>query len=120
MAAWACAAGFRIDEIRHSGKTRAAQTADAFAQRLHPAPPSIAASGLDPNDDVRPVGEQLRRESKTVMLVGHLPFLSRLVGYLVAGDPDQEVVLFEASSLVVLSREDSQWLVACAMRPDLL
>ena len=77
MAAWAASVGIRVDEIRHSGKTRARQTAELFAQRLGmPSPQST--TGLGPNDDVGPLADSLRDENRCIMLVGHLPFLERL------------------------------------------
>ena len=37
MAAWAAQVGLKVDEIRHSGKRRAEQTASLLAERLSPA-----------------------------------------------------------------------------------
>ena len=45
-------AGIRVDVIRHSGKARAAQTAELFAQMLKPREGVQAQSGLGPLDDV--------------------------------------------------------------------
>src|SRR5262249_38630311 len=36
VADWAARMGIKVDEIRHSGKRRAEQTATSFAKRLHP------------------------------------------------------------------------------------
>ena len=55
LAAWIAATGADVDDVRHSGKLRAAQTAEILAQSLRsPVKPS-AVSGLDPNDAVQPV-----------------------------------------------------------------
>jgi phosphohistidine phosphatase len=118
IAAWAAAAGLQVAEIQHSGKARAEQTAAAFARHLRPEPQLIAAHGLNPNDEVRSIGDQLRRGDETTMLVGHLPFLSRLTSYLVIGNPDREIVQFTTTTLVVLRRERPTCVVACVMRPE--
>jgi hypothetical protein len=39
------------------------------------------------------------------MLVGHLPFLSRLVSLLLVGDPDRPLVQFPMGGIVCLARE---------------
>ena len=83
VATWVAAVGLPIGEIRHSGKLRAQQTADIFARHLSTSVQVTATAGLDPLDDVRPVAEKLDRAGEYVMLVGHLPFLSRLVSLLI-------------------------------------
>ncbi len=114
-ARWLSRAGLEIAEIRHSGKRRAAQTAEILADHAAPAAEVRAVSGLSPNDDVRPVAEALQRDVGPVMLVGHLPFLGRLAGLLVAGDADSPVVQFTNAGLVCLARHDDGWRVDWAL-----
>lgn len=120
VAGWAAAVGIQPDEIRHSGKLRAEQTANILADALKTSGRPQAASGLDPNDDVRPVANWLDVQDRTVMLVGHLPFHGRMVSQLVVGDPDQAVVVFDAAALVRLSKAADRWVVDCVVPPDLL
>jgi phosphohistidine phosphatase len=120
VAQWAAAVGIQVDEIRHSGKLRAEQTASLLAAALTTSGHPLATHGLDPADDVRPVADLLDGEDRTVMLVGHLPFLGRLVSQLVVGDPDQAIVAFDAAALVRLSKFDSQWVVEYVVQPELL
>jgi phosphohistidine phosphatase len=120
MASWAARVGVRVDQIRHSGKRRAEQTAALLAERLSPANGVFAAEGLKPNDDVRPVAEALRAGHGPVMLVGHLPSLSRLAGLLVAGDPEGGVARFRQGGIVCLSQEEGKWAVNWVMPPELL
>jgi phosphohistidine phosphatase len=108
VARWASRARLSVTEIRHSGKTRAAETAQIFAALLHPPGGVVAAPGLRPKDTVEPVAAELDETGAGVMLVGHLPFLARLVGHMVAGDAERELVRFAASALVALS---------CLLRP---
>ena len=120
MATWAAASGLQVDQIRHSRKRRAEQTAEIFAQRLQPPDGAIATDGIDPNDDVRPLAQSLDQGSGRLMLVGHLPFLSRLVGQLLFGDPDRTDVGFDAAALVILERQEDAWALNCLMQPSLL
>lgn len=120
VAGWADAAGVKVDQIRHSGKLRAQQTAEIFAEHLGPPDGVISTDGLSPNDDVEPVAETLLQEDRTVMLVGHLPFLSRFASHLIIAQPDCPVVEFDAAAFVILGQQDGQWSVLCAMQPELL
>ena len=120
IAAWFTSTKLPVDEIRHSEKLRAQQTADIFAQHLGLPGRVTGCPGLSPNDDVQPVADSLSRETKSLMLVGHLPFMGRLVGCLVVGDPKQTVARFDAAGVVVLQRDDDRWNILCALSPQLL
>ena len=120
IAAWAQDAAIRVQQIRHSGKLRAEQTAQILADHLKPAGGVIRVSGLGPNDDIDPVGRSVQTELTNTMLVGHLPFLSRLVGSLVSGDPELQVVRFCNAGIVCLREEHGVWSVIWMMTPELV
>jgi phosphohistidine phosphatase len=120
MAGWAARIGINVDEIRHSGKRRAEQTATIFAEHLNPQKGVIAVSGLNPNDDVTLVAVSLQGEQKSIILVGHLPHLSKLVGFLVAGNSETEIIRFRNAAVVCLTQKDGKWAVDWVMQPDLL
>lgn len=120
VAAWGEGARLHIDQIRHSGKKRAEQTAELFAERLKPAGGVIAISGMGPTDDVRPVANAINLEKQDIMLVGHLPFLNRLASQLVIGDPDKQLFKFCNAGIVCLSRDEGEWLISWTVVPQLL
>jgi phosphohistidine phosphatase len=111
--------GVEVNQICHSGKTRAQQTADILGAALLPTAGVVAASGLDPQDAVQPVAERLLVEPRPVMLVGHLPFLARLAGFLLTGNPEREMVQFRNSAVVCLAREGARWQVAWILTPEM-
>lgn len=104
-----------VVEIRHSGKARAEQTAAIFGEALKPPRGVQAAPGLNPLDDVRPVADSLGAEP--LMLVGHLPFMSRLAGLLANGDPESEAAVFRNSGIVCLLHEDGHWRFLWQLNP---
>jgi phosphohistidine phosphatase len=120
IATWAAATGSHVAAIQHSGKLRAQQTAQIFADHLPEAPAPQAVSGLAPNDDVEPIAEQLQSESGPIMLVGHLPFLERLASLLITGDADASLVTLDAGALLALAKNEDRWCVVCLMQPKLL
>jgi phosphohistidine phosphatase len=120
MADWAARSGITMDQIFHSGKRRAEQTAAIFAKHLNPPKGVIEMNGLGPNDDVTLVAASLHGEQDSIMIVGHLPHLSRLVSLLVTGNPDIEVVKFRNAEIVCLTQKDGKWAIEWVMQPDLL
>ena len=119
VAAFAARMGLQVHQIRHSGKTRAEQTASILGEALSPLGGVVAVPGLAPNDDVHPVANALAAESQPVILVGHLPFLARLAGLLLTGDADRPVVQFHNAGIVCLVREKDVWHVAWILTPEM-
>jgi len=119
VAAFAARLRLEVGQIRHSGKTRAEQTAAILGETLSPPGGIVAVAGLAPKDDVVPVAEALARESQLVMLVGHLPFLARLAGLLVTGDPDRSVVQFRNAAIMCLTQAEDSWLIAWILTPEM-
>jgi phosphohistidine phosphatase len=120
MADWAARVGLKVDQIRHSGKKRAEQTAALLAERLNPAQGVAAVEGLKPNDDVRPVAEAIPTQQGSLMLVGHMPHLSRLASLLLTGDQECSVLRFQMAGIACLSNREGKWTVNWLMPPDLL
>lgn len=109
-----------IPEIWHSGKLRAQQTAEVFAQALRPTPSLVVRAGMNPNDDPRPLSEELdaaRDRPGSLMLVGHLPHLGRLVGMLLAGDARRTPVQFVNAGVVRIVPTEGGWSVAWYLTP---
>ena len=79
-----------VSEIRHSGKKRARETAEILAAEMSPENGVSVMQGVNPLDDVHAINTRLSLE-QDIMLVGHLPFLERLIGLLVCDDADRTV-----------------------------
>jgi phosphohistidine phosphatase len=91
--------------IHHSGKLRAQQTAEILAEHLQPARGAVQADGLAPMDDPAIARQAVEQASGSMMVVGHLPHLSRLASLLLVGDPAREVVAFRMGGIVCLGRD---------------
>jgi phosphohistidine phosphatase len=113
--------GISVDRVQHSEKLRARQTAEILAASLKPQNGIEQVSGMAPNDDVSAMRISLHSESENVMLVGHLPYLSRLLSSLLLVDENRPVVEFRMGGVVCLIRtENAQFRVVWALTPDLL
>jgi phosphohistidine phosphatase len=114
-------AGTRVERVWHSGKSRAEQTAQLLAKAILPRGKIEKVGGIGPNDDVAGFVSDADVWEQDILVVGHLPFLSRLVAWLVAGDPEHEVVAFLPGSVTCLERCDiDRWMLLWMLRPDLL
>ncbi|GAB6905497.1 Phosphohistidine phosphatase, SixA [Desulfosarcina cetonica] len=101
------AAGYRVpvQRILHSGKKRARQTAEILFQKLSPPDGMDLCEGMNPLDDVRAFAQQIDLNQNS-MLVGHLPFMERMLGFLICGNPDQIVFKLQNSGIVCVDRVD--------------
>jgi phosphohistidine phosphatase len=121
MAEFLASLRFAFDRIEHSDKLRARQTAEILAARLRPVEGMRQIAGIAPNDDVEPMRVRLAKESKNLMLVGHMPYLSRLVARLLGLPADKQVVRFQMGGVMRLERaENEEWLIRWMVTPDLL
>ena len=108
-----------VQQIRHSGKTRAKQTAEILGNALSPVGGVMAVPGLGPVDDVKPIAETLDETPNALMLVGHLPFMERLTGQLVTGDADSPVISFINAGIVCLERGPKRWQAVWIATPEI-
>jgi phosphohistidine phosphatase len=114
-------AGIRVSRIRHSGKLRAEQTAELLAVALESTGDLEEAGLLGPNDN--PAAFDWQSESWTVdtLVVGHLPFMTRLVSHLLIDDQDIALVSFLPGSVVCLEHDgESRWQLNWMVRPELV
>lgn len=117
VAAAASRRGAAIRQIRHSGRERARETAEIIASVLEPPAGLIAIPGIHPDDPVEPLALSLFGERESLMLVGHLPFVARLVGLLTSGNVDRQPVSFPTATVACLRGEDDRWELLWTERP---
>ena len=95
VSAWGCLA-------------RTKQTAEILTAKLNLTDLLNESDGLKPMDDPEVWIERIRYRNDDLMLVGHLPFMARLTGLLVTGDPDRSVVIGDVG-FGVLPGGDQYW-----------
>ena len=104
----AMARGVKPDAIWHSGKLRARQTAEIFWKVCNPLSPFTAERGLLPDDPPQWIRDRLTGEDRTILIVGHMPYLPRLLGML-TGAGDERAVSFPLHGCVALEADRDQW-----------
>jgi phosphohistidine phosphatase len=108
----------RVTDILHSGKKRARQTAEIFADRLGAG--INAMDGMDPNDDVVAFAGRVSAPEDR-MFVGHLPFMEKLASYLIAGSTERPVFRFQNGGIVCLDSNQStgSWVIVWTLMPHI-
>ena len=113
----------KVGRVIHSGKQRALATALAMAEVIGPGREvEQAESGLAPNDSTDLLTDAAAVMDEDFMVVGHMPFVGRMVSRLAAGDEDAAVVAFTPGTVVCLERaaDGATWAVNWVVRPELL
>jgi phosphohistidine phosphatase len=110
-----------IDEILHSSKLRAKQTAEVLFQRLKPVRGVKETDGLSPLDGPEIWADRLKSLQNDVVLVGHLPHLAGLASLLLCGNTANNIVSFRPGGLVCLKRDDSgRWSLQWMLTPEIV
>ena len=121
LAGFLGAAGIRVGRVMHSGKLRARQTAARLGAVVAPGVELEVSGLINPNDNPAAFDWQSGSWDSDTLVVGHLPFMARLVAHLVTGDQEQSVVAYQPGSVVCLQQLDGEaWSIAWMIRPQML
>ena len=90
-----------------------------LADHLTPGQPVAAAAGLDPNDPVEPWIATVNGWTEDGLLVGHQPFLGKLVSRLVLGE-ERALVDYRPGTVVCLEPTGAgDWRIVGMLGPAL-
>jgi len=103
--------GITVNNVYHSGKLRAAQTADIFADVLN-IEHCEKLDGINPNDDVEPVIDIIHSWTTDSMVVTHIPFLPRMVSHLLTGKPPSDSSHLPGNIICLEEDNNGEWLLA--------
>jgi phosphohistidine phosphatase len=111
----------RPNVIFHSGKRRAMQTAEILAEYINPEKGISVSDGLQSGDPPSIWISRIAAASDDIMLVGHLPHLSRLASGLLCGDQDREIIKFTYAGIVCIRQtETGGWAAAWILTPEII
>ena len=109
----------QVRQIFHSSKLRAEQTAKILAEYLNPPEEMMTDKSLEPLADPKAWKKRLVKTTEDIMLVGHLPHLSKLASSLLFGNEDEEVIAFKMSGIVCLQRDQQhRWTIQWVITPE--
>jgi phosphohistidine phosphatase len=110
----------KVQAIWHSGKARAAMTAEILGSAVTTEKGIVEHAHLNPDDSIGPVKKEVQSLKEDLMIVGHLPFLSLLASKLICGLEDEDLIVFREATVAALEREKDSWEVLWVVRPEIL
>ena len=109
-----------ISTLLQSKKQRAQQTASILMPSIHIENGVQTRLELDPMASVNPLIKELITANQDVMVVGHMPFLGKLIGKLILNDESESVVALRPGSFICLEQVEGQyWLISWMLNPDM-
>jgi phosphohistidine phosphatase len=109
LAGAVAARGVKPEAIWHSGKLRARQTAEFFWSACNPLARFTAERGLLPDDPPQWIRDRLTGEERTIVIVGHMPYLPRLLAALIASGNETSRLSFPLHGCVALELDGDRW-----------
>jgi phosphohistidine phosphatase len=110
-----------VEEVLHSSKLRARQTAEIIADSLSIKKGVSETEGLAPLNEPILWAEKLKTKTHSLMLVGHLPHLGKLSSFLLSGDKEKSIIAFKMGGVVCMKRDDSgTWTLQWMITPEII
>ncbi|NOT25724.1 MAG: phosphohistidine phosphatase SixA [Acidobacteria bacterium] len=109
LAEAAAARGIKPEVIWHSGKIRAKQTAQLFWRACNPLAGFEAVHGLQPGDPPRWMRDRLLGDTRSILVVGHMPHLPGLLSLLRGEHNESAAPDFPAHGCVALTADGDVW-----------
>ena len=121
MASFLGKTGMQVSRVLHSGKKRAEQTAELLAASVGAGGGLEKTLGIAPLDPTEAFAKAIAEWTEDTMVVGHLPFMGKLVSHLLVGEEAALTVAFCPGTVVCLERgEGESWSMDWMIRPELL
>ncbi len=121
MAEFVQQAGVQAAQFIHSGKLRAAQTAEYFAATLDGSNELQINEHINPNDPPQLFLDFLAAQQDDIFLVGHLPYLEKLIALMVSHQEQPLITAFQPGSIVCLEKNaQQQWQIIWMLRPEII
>ena len=123
VASFLARSGVSAGRVIHSGKRRAQETALLLSAVIGPGNMiEEAGDGLAPNDPTDLFFAAIEEWTEDTIIIGHLPFMSKLTSRLLTGDEDETLVHFKPGAVACLERGENGggWTVLWFVKPELL
>ena len=114
-------AGIQVERVIHSGKLRAAQTAERMAKAIASGVELETSGLMNPNDNPKAFDWQSESWDRDTLIVSHLPFMAKLVSHLLIDDETRLLTAYQPGSIVCLEHNnEAHWQINWMIRPELL
>lgn len=104
-----------VEQVFHSEKARAQQTAEIMASILAPGVTPHCRGNLKPNDNPEEILSDIETWATDTLITSHLPFIPNLLNLLTK---HQQSIRFNPGTIVCLSKGNSHWNVEWVASPE--
>lgn len=109
-----------VSYIYQSPKKRAQQTAKILSSNISVTKGIETKIELDPLASVNDIYDEMTVLNQNILLVGHMPFMGKLVCKLITGNEKKDIVSFKAGTMICLEKIDNdQWIIRWMLSPEL-
>lgn len=108
----------KFDQIWHSPKERARQTAELIAATDSHHPPLIIREELLPDYPPEVIYHEINATRGVICLVSHLPLIDALASLLLFGHTHDSCLTFGCSTIVSLTPFGEKWHIQRVLRPQ--
>ncbi|MFC1673709.1 phosphohistidine phosphatase SixA [Pseudomonadota bacterium] len=116
MAAFLHNANVLVDEVAHSGKLRAEETAAVLCKTVWLGQAAVKMDGLKPGDPINHLMNTALTSGGDLMVVGHMPFMGKMA----AACLDGAIINYEPGAVLCLGRADDGWSLNWFIKPMML
>lgn len=109
-----------IDKIWHSPKNRARETAEILENYIILKGKMEEVQGLSPMDEPEEIFYKINELEEDLILVGHLPNLSKLSSLLICNDKSKEIISFKMGSILCLEKKENNFQVCFFITPEII
>ena len=107
-----------FNQIFHSKKKRARETAEIMAQTLSPNTEIALRNNISPEDDPNIIYSEINTWNEDTLIASHLPFVPNLITLLTGKDAYLTKITFETATLVCLEKERGNWNIIWSTAPS--
>ena len=109
-----------VDYLYHSDKLRARETAALLANAFLVKEVLLERQDLSPESDISPILDEIYALNCDIVLVGHMPFMGKLLSQLITRTEATPIAVFRAGSIVCLEQvERERWAINWMLTPEL-
>ncbi len=121
IAAYNKTIGNRVNNVIHSKKLRAQQTAEILASDMLEGDNIELCADINPNDPLEPLLQMITELHEDTLIVGHLPYMSYLVAHLLDKPEAINQIAFTPGTMVCLELPENKhgpWILDAVVRPE--
>lgn len=110
----------KVNNIWHSGKKRAEESALILKECLSFEGEIEKIDGINPMDEPEGIYEKLKNLDCDLIIVGHLPNLSKLASLLLTQDKNKDIISFKMASVLCLEKKEEIFEVNFFITPEII